>query len=56
MTLKAPRQIDLEGALEYIENDELVEVTPKHIRLRKIHLDENDRKRAVRRAASAAGR
>jgi len=35
----------LEEALEYIQEDELVEVTPKSIRLRKIYLDENDRKR-----------
>jgi GTP-binding protein len=36
----------LEKALSYIEDDELVEVTPKSIRLRKKHLDPNDRKRA----------
>ena len=54
ITLKAPRQITLESALEYIELDELVEVTPLSIRLRKIHLDENDRKRAARRTASLA--
>jgi GTP-binding protein len=35
----------LEEALEYIQKDEYVEVTPKNIRLRKIFLDENDRKR-----------
>jgi GTP-binding protein len=38
----------LEKALAYIEDDELVEVTPKSIRLRKAILDPNDRKRAVR--------
>ncbi|MCW8807807.1 MAG: translational GTPase TypA [Rhodanobacter sp.] len=38
----------LEQALEFIEDDELVEVTPKEIRLRKRHLTENDRKRASR--------
>jgi len=52
VTLKAPRQITLEGALEYIEADELVELTPKSIRLRKAHLNESDRKRAARRAAA----
>jgi GTP-binding protein len=36
----------LEKALAYIEDDELVEITPKSIRLRKRHLDANDRKRA----------
>jgi GTP-binding protein len=48
--LKPPRQFSLETALEYIEDDELVEITPKAIRLRKILLKENDRKRADRAA------
>jgi len=43
--LKPPRSMSLETALEYIERDEYVEVTPKIIRLRKIHLTENARKR-----------
>ena len=38
----------LEQALEFIEDDELVEVTPQGIRIRKRHLTENDRKRAGR--------
>jgi len=38
----------LERALAYIQDDELVEVTPKSIRLRKVHLDPNERKRAER--------
>ena len=38
-------KFSLEEALEYIQDDELVEVTPKSIRLRKLHLDINDRKR-----------
>jgi GTP-binding protein len=38
----------LEEALEYIREDEYVEVTPNSIRLRKILLDENERKRASR--------
>ncbi len=54
VTLKAPRRITLEGALEYVEFDEMVEVTPQSIRLRKSHLKENDRKRVSRRAASMA--
>ena len=41
----------LEQALDFIEDDELVEVTPKEIRLRKKHLTENERKRASRQAA-----
>ncbi len=43
-----PVIFSLEEALEYIKEDEYVEVTPHHIRLRKIILDENDRKRANR--------
>jgi GTP-binding protein len=41
----------LEQALDFIEDDELVEVTPKEIRLRKKHLTENERKKASRQAA-----
>jgi GTP-binding protein len=48
--LKPPRQMTLELALEYIEDDELVEVTPRAIRLRKTYLKENDRKRFARQA------
>ena len=44
-TIKQPRQMPLELALEYIEEDELVEVTPKSIRLRKSLLKEADRKK-----------
>lgn len=44
--LKPPREIFLEAALEYIENDEYVEITPKVIRLRKILLRETARKRS----------
>jgi GTP-binding protein len=49
--LTPPIKMSLEQALEFIEEDELVEVTPKAIRLRKKHLTENDRKRASRQAA-----
>jgi GTP-binding protein len=49
--LKPPRQIFLEAALEYIEDDELVEVTPSNIRLRKIYLRESDRRRLGRTKA-----
>jgi len=48
--LITPREITLEFALEFIELDELVEVTPKNIRLRKRFLTENERKASVRAA------
>ena len=48
--LKPPRQMTLELALEYIEEDELVEVTPAAIRLRKMLLRESDRKKYARKA------
>jgi GTP-binding protein len=44
-------RMSLEQALEFIQDDELVEVTPKAIRLRKKHLTENDRKKAARELA-----
>ncbi len=47
--LSPPRVMSLEEALAYIEDDELVEVTPKSIRLRKTLLDSNDRRKAERR-------
>ncbi len=52
--LEPPRQITLEYAMEYIEEDELIEVTPKTIRLRKRVLQVNDRKKAARAAARVA--
>jgi GTP-binding protein len=51
--LTPPIQLTLEGAVEFIEDDELVEVTPKNIRLRKRHLLEHDRKRAAREDQAA---
>lgn len=45
LKLAPPTIFTLEEALEFINDDELVEVTPKSIRLRKIYLDENERKR-----------
>ena len=48
VVLKTPREITLEIALEFIEDDELVEVTPEAFRLRKRRLNESDRKRAAR--------
>jgi GTP-binding protein len=49
--LTTPKEHTLEQALEYIEEDELVEVTPNFIRMRKRILSENERKKAERRAA-----
>ena len=43
------KQFSLEEAMEYIQKDELLEVTPKSIRMRKIYLDENDRRRYDKR-------
>ena len=51
--LTPPIRMTLEKSLAYIEDDELVEVTPKSIRLRKKLLDPNDRKREERRKESA---
>ena len=48
--LEPPRELTLEAALEYIEDDELIEVTPSSIRLRKRHLSANDRKKLSREA------
>lgn len=50
LTLTPPIKLTLESALEFIDDDELVEVTPKSIRIRKKHLTENERKRASRNA------
>jgi GTP-binding protein len=49
--LKPPRQMPLELALEYIEEDELVEITPAAIRLRKMFLKEQDRRKLARQQA-----
>ncbi len=48
-----PIKFSLEEALEYIQEDEYVEVTPHTMRLRKIYLDENDRKRFAKAKSSA---
>ncbi|MEW6695553.1 GTP-binding protein TypA/BipA [Tepidimonas thermarum] len=49
--LTPPIELTLEFAVEFIEDDELVEITPKSIRLRKRHLKEHERKRAAREGA-----
>jgi GTP-binding protein len=48
--LVPPIEMSLERAVEFIEDDELVEITPKSIRIRKRYLTENERKRAAREA------
>ena len=50
-----PRRMTLEEMMSYINDDELVEVTPKSLRLRKVMLDPNERKRASRAAEKLAG-
>jgi GTP-binding protein len=50
--LTPPRRLTLEQAIAYIDDDEMVEVTPKSIRLRKRHLDPHERKRASRAKAA----
>ncbi len=52
-SLPPPRRFSLEEALEYIQEDEYVEVTPKNIRLRKIYLKEFERKKAQKEFALA---
>lgn len=51
--LSPPVKFSLERAIEYIEQDEYVEATPKHLRLRKRLLDANDRRREQKRAQAA---
>jgi GTP-binding protein len=53
--LKPPRELTLELALEYIEDDELVEITPSKIRLRKTVLNDENRKRAQRSSGKKVG-
>ena len=51
MTLTPPIQLTLESAIEFIADDELVEITPKTIRIRKRFLQDHERKKASRAAA-----
>jgi GTP-binding protein len=53
MKIAPAQKISLEEALEYIKEDELVEVTPKHVRMRKRFLTDNERKR-IKRAVEGA--
>ncbi len=50
--VRTPREVTLEVALEYVQDDELVEITPRAIRMRKRILDPGERRRATRRAAA----
>jgi GTP-binding protein len=47
------RKLSLDQALEFLREDECVEVTPDSVRLRKLDLDRNDRVKAARRAKAA---
>ena len=53
LRLVPPRQLSLEQAMEWINDDELVEITPTHIRIRKKELDAANRLRAAVRARNA---
>lgn len=53
MSIAPAIKFSLEDALEYIQEDEYVEVTPKSLRLRKVYLDENDRKRYAKQKVMA---
>ena len=53
LLLTPPITFSLEQALEFIDDDELVEITPKSIRLRKMYLKESDRKRNARLLSAA---
>jgi GTP-binding protein len=55
VTLKAPRRMSMEECIEYIEDDELVEITPKPVRLRKKILDEAQRRKAERQERDRVG-
>ena len=54
ITLTPPIKFSIERAIEYIANDELVEVTPNHLRFRKRILDANDRRKATKRSKDIA--
>jgi len=54
LKITPPRKLTLEQSLEFINDDELVEVTPKSIRIRKKILDETTRNREAKRKKSAA--
>ena len=49
LILSPPRKMSLEQVLAYLNDDELAEITPESIRLRKKYLDENERKRFAKK-------
>jgi GTP-binding protein len=53
--LTPPREMSLDQAIEYLGDDELLEVTPKNLRIRKRILDSNQRSKEVKRAKEAIG-
>jgi GTP-binding protein len=54
--LEPPKRLSLEAALEFLRDDECVEVTPESVRLRKVELDKNRRQKAARQGARATSR
>jgi len=52
--LEPPKRLSLEAALEFLRDDECVEVTPDSVRLRKVELDKNRRQKAARQGARVA--
>jgi GTP-binding protein len=52
--IQPPREMTLEECMEYIQQDECIEVTPNHIRMRKVILDEDERKKQAKRMSSEA--
>lgn len=52
--IQPPREMTLEECMEYIQQDECIEVTPNHIRMRKVLLDENERSRAAKQMKAEA--
>ena len=53
--LTPPRQMSLDETIEYLSDDELLEVTPKNLRIRKRILDKNQRARETKRAKQEMG-
>jgi GTP-binding protein len=51
--MKTPRSYSLEGALEYLNDDELCEITPKSVRIRKKILNKSERERAEKHRKTA---
>jgi GTP-binding protein len=52
--IQPKREMTLEECMEYIQQDECIEVTPNHIRMRKVILDENERLKQTKRMSAGA--